>query len=178
MPQETPILRPYREEDFESLRQAVGVVSRERKYLSFLDTPPLEAARAYVQECTERGDPRYVLAHAGAVVGWCDLTRFSDREVFRHRAVLGMGLLPGWRDKGHGLPLIEATIAAGWQVGYRRIELIVRADNLRAIALYRKVGFQEEGVSRGAFLVDGVAHDDVRMALLAPIQLGDLTQPR
>lgn len=46
------------------------------------------------------------------------------------------------------------------------VELHVHADNLRAIALYEKVGFVREGMARGAIRIDGRYIDSVLMALI------------
>ncbi|HEX5958770.1 MAG TPA: GNAT family N-acetyltransferase, partial [Hyphomicrobiaceae bacterium] len=84
----------------------------------------------------------------------------------RHCGVLGMGLVAEWRGRGIGLRLIEHAIAAARAHGLARVELQVRHDNPRALALYRKVGFAIEGCRRRALLVDGVYHDLTLMALL------------
>lgn len=47
---------------------------------------------------------------------------------------------------------------------FHRIELGVFATNTAAAALYRKVGFVEEGTKRMAILVDGTYHDEIFMA--------------
>jgi RimJ/RimL family protein N-acetyltransferase len=48
----------------------------------------------------------------------------------------------------------------------RPLELTVRTDNLNAKALYERVGFCIEGLSRRAFLVDGQYYDAYSMSLL------------
>ena len=48
----------------------------------------------------------------------------------------------------------------------RRIELHVHADNDRAIALYRKFGFELEGTHRAYAIRDGVYVDSLSMARL------------
>jgi RimJ/RimL family protein N-acetyltransferase len=55
---------------------------------------------------------------------------------------------------------------AARRFGLTRIELTVYADNVRAIALYRSVGFQQEGVLKDAALIDGVYLDSLLMALV------------
>ena len=49
-----------------------------------------------------------------------------------------------------------------------RIELTVFSDNARAIALYRRFGFEHEGLFRGYALRDGVYADCAAMARLHP----------
>jgi putative acetyltransferase len=45
------------------------------------------------------------------------------------------------------------------------VELVVRADNAAAIALYQRHGFELEGRLRDYMVVDGVRHDALQMAL-------------
>jgi RimJ/RimL family protein N-acetyltransferase len=47
-----------------------------------------------------------------------------------------------------------------------RVELTVREDNRRAIALYKKFGFVAEGVKRNGFRVDGRYYNVISMAVL------------
>ena len=86
----------------------------------------------------------------------------------RHLARLGISLGPSSRGFGLGSVLLEAALEyARKHAELERIELGVLADNLRARALYRKYGFQEEGVRRGAFkFQSGQRVDDVTMALM------------
>ena len=62
--------------------------------------------------------------------------------------------------------MLEACIAKAWAKGLTRIELEVRADNERAIGLYRAHGFEQEAVKRRAMRFDGVDHDALLMSLL------------
>ena len=76
-----------------------------------------------------------------------------------------MGIVPSYRGRGLGLKLINATVAQARKEGFVRIELFVHADNARAIALYRAVGFVVEGVKRDAYRVDGRSVELIDMAL-------------
>ncbi|MBR1090071.1 GNAT family N-acetyltransferase [Bradyrhizobium manausense] len=77
-----------------------------------------------------------------------------------------MGLVPDFRGKGFGERLLRQAVQAADAFGFRRIELGVFATNTAAAALYRKVGFVEEGTKRGAILLDGIYHDEIIMARL------------
>jgi len=90
----------------------------------------------------------------------------KDWPSTRHCGHLGLGLLPEWRGRGVGRRLIERTLDAARAFPLSRVELAVRADNEGAIALYRRVGFAEEGRRRRAVRVDGIYYDDIMMALL------------
>ena len=157
---------PITQGHIESFHRTLDIVARERRYLAFLEAPPLESTRAYVLGNIEQGCPHVVAVLAGRVVGWCDASRRETRPIYAHRAVLGMGLLPEFRGKGIGKRLIHQTLAAARDSGFHRVELTVRQDNLNAIELYKTVGFEIEGLQRDAFLVDGAYQNLIFMAVL------------
>ena len=87
----------------------------------------------------------------------------------RHVMTLGIAVLPEAQGRGVGRALMQALCdwADRWgQV--LRIELTVFIDNARAIALYRQLGFVEEGRHRGYALRDGVYADVLSMARWHP----------
>ena len=77
-----------------------------------------------------------------------------------------MGLLPQFRRQGIGKRLILQALAAARAFGLQRVELTVRENNANAIALYKKVGFEIEGVQRNAILLDGTYENLILMAVL------------
>ncbi|MEV4605898.1 GNAT family N-acetyltransferase [Neorhizobium sp. LMR1-1-1.1] len=158
-------IEPIREDHVEGFREALDIVARERKYLIFLEAPPIEASLAYVRDNIAGGHPHMVAVADGRVVAWCDIRR-AARDAQAHCGTLGMGIIPGYRDRGLGRRLIAAVLDASRAAGLRRIELNAHADNLRAIALYEKVGFEHEGIARHAVKIDGHYIDSVKMALL------------
>jgi RimJ/RimL family protein N-acetyltransferase len=160
------IVRPIAIGDVEAWRDAVGVVRAERKYILPGPPLPIEAAKEFVLRNIERGYPQLILEYQGKLVGWCDITPARINEATNHVGLLGMGLLPEYRGKGFGVRLLRDTLAAADTFGFTRIELGVFATNSRAIALYRKIGFVQEGTRRKAFLIDGIHIDEILMAFL------------
>ncbi|WP_312360549.1 GNAT family protein [Agrobacterium sp.] len=158
-------IEPIRAEHVESFHRALDTVSRERKYLSFLEAPPLDSVRAFVLDMIENDHPQFVAIADGEVAGWCDIRRQS-RATRAHCGTLGMGILPAYRDKGLGGRLMRPTLDAARQCGLHRVELSVHADNARAIALYEKIGFVHEGRGRDAVLIDGRYIDSLNMAII------------
>ena len=77
-----------------------------------------------------------------------------------------MGLLPQFRGRGIGTNLIRSVLAASRTVGLHRVELTVRENNASAIGLYKKVGFEIEGLQRDAVRIDGIHENIVCMAIL------------
>jgi putative acetyltransferase len=84
-----------------------------------------------------------------------------------HTGTLALGVHDAWHGQGIGNALVTELLdlADNW-LGLRRVELNVFVDNQRAIALYRKCGFDVEVLQRGAALRDGVLIDCYLMARL------------
>ena len=74
-------IEPIRAEHIESFHHALDAVSRERKYLSFLEAPPLEAVRAFVLDMIENDHPQFVAIAGGKVIGWCDIRQIGRAHV-------------------------------------------------------------------------------------------------
>jgi ribosomal protein S18 acetylase RimI-like enzyme len=157
---------PIAEGHIDGFHRALDIVARERRYLAFLEAPPIESTRAFVLDNMKRGQLQFVAVSAdGGVVGWCDVTPMS-RPSQAHRGVFGVGLLPQFRGQGIGTKLTKKALAAARAFGLHRVELTVREHNTGAIELYKKQGFEIEGVQRDAVLVDGVHEDVVCMAVV------------
>lgn len=84
-----------------------------------------------------------------------------------HTASLALVVHEDWQGKGVGRQLMGALLdyADDW-LGLTRLELHVYADNERAIALYRQLGFEEEGRLRADSFRDGEYVDGLLMARL------------
>lgn len=148
---------------------ALDSVARERRHLAMLEAPSFVRTRRFVLDSLKAG-AIHVVAVAGYddVIGWCDL-RPKSAPTLCHSAVLGMGLIAPYRGLGLGTRLLGATLEAAGLAGLQRAELVVRADNAPAIALYRRFGFGREGILRDYLRIDGVSHDAWQMARLAPL---------
>lgn len=87
----------------------------------------------------------------------------------RHAAGIGIAVASVAQGRGVGSALMAALVdwADRW-AQILRLELTVYADNVPAIALYRRFGFVEEGVHRAYALRDGVYVDTLAMARLHP----------
>lgn len=150
--------------DVDGFRACFDAVARERRWLAHVEAPPLEDVRRFVSSGLARGMVQMLALDGARVVGWCDVSPHS-LEGFRHGGELGMGILDGYRERGLGARLLEAVLTESRGRGLARVGLEVYASNPRAIALYRRFGFSEEGVKRAARILDGRAEDVVCMAL-------------
>ena len=155
---------PIERRHIAGFREVLDGVARERRWLAFLEAPPLPRIRSFVLNGLRTGMTQFVAVDDGRVVGWCDVNP-KTHETLRHSGVLGMGVAASHRGQGLGSALLRATLEAASARGITRVELVVRADNVAAIALYERQGFELEGRLRDYMIVDGVAHDALAMAL-------------
>lgn len=82
-----------------------------------------------------------------------------------HAASLGMGVHDDHQGRGIGSRLLSELlgVADNW-LNLRRIELTVYVDNLAAIAIYKRCGFEIEGTHRDYAFRDGAFVDAHAMA--------------
>ncbi len=120
------------------------------------------------QQAPGKTDLSLVAERAGTVVGSAGLHPAPQRRR-RHAALMGISVARDAQGQGVGSALMQAlcSYADGW-AHILRIELSVFADNHRAIALYRRFGFEHEGICRAYALRDGVYVDSLMMARLHP----------
>ena len=149
-------------------REVLDAVARERRYLAFLEAPPLARVRRFVLGNLKSGAAQFVAVDDGRVVGWCDVTP-KTHETLRHSGVLGMGVAASHRGCGIGAALLRATLDQATARGLTRVELVVRVDNRAAITLYERFGFEVEGRLRNYLVVDGVSCDALQMVKTSAI---------
>ena len=160
------IIRPIREEDSPAFRELLDSVARERRYLAALEAPPLERMQVFVSGVVKAGHVQFVADDDGKLLGWCDALPGEASAGTAHVARLGMGVHQDHRGRGLGRALMEATIEKVRARGLEKIELSVYSSNAPAIALYRKLGFIEEGRKIRGRCVDGEYDDVLLMGLM------------
>ena len=157
---------PIAEDHSEGFWIVLDSVARERKYLAWLEGPPLATSRAFVLNNIQEEFPHFVALDGNTVIGWCDIIPYRNRQVFAHSGILGMGVLSFYRGQGIGKKLMSATLEKAKVIGLTRVELNVRENNTSAIAFYEKFGFVVEGLKTKALRIDNTYEDIICMGLL------------
>ena len=85
---------------------------------------------------------------------------------YSHRATLSITVMRDFWGRGIGSRLMEMMIDFSRRSGISVVSLEVRADNERAVALYRKFGFETIGIYKKFFKINDEYHDAYLMQLL------------
>lgn len=132
--------------------------------------PSVEAWRKRLEQQIEQQDGLHLLAiDNGEVIASGGIHSVVSRMRRRHVAGLGICVALERQKQGVGSELMRRLLdwSDNW-AGYLRIELDVYTDNERAIALYRRFGFEMEGTYRAHALRNGVYVDTHAMARFHP----------
>ncbi len=82
-----------------------------------------------------------------------------------------LGYWIGGRWEGQGVMALSVAMVLdhllGPEVGLHRVEINVRPENARSLALCRRLGLREEGLRRGLMNIDGAWADHLSFAVVA-----------
>jgi len=122
----------------------------------FGDGKPLSAeTRAnLIPGLVKHGGARVFLAYeddqpAGLAICFVGFSSFKAKPLVN---VHDLAVAPQFRGRGIGGALLEAVAADARQLGCGKVTLEVRADNAKALELYRRVGFQSSQPAETLFL--------------------------
>jgi RimJ/RimL family protein N-acetyltransferase len=159
-------IRPAEVEDAESICELLDAVGAENVYLT---TVPGESSLSQIKELIRQQSANRCLLLVGDDHGDIVGVLGFIGGVFKrtsHVVEIGMAIQRDSRNAGLGSTLLREGIAWARKKGFHRLELGVLSTNEQALALYKKFGFQEEGVRRSRYDIDGAWVDEVLMSKL------------
>lgn len=159
-----------KESDAEKIVAFYNYVGGETSYLSFeKDEYPMDVeAQAESIRGLEGNETNIMLmAMDGEDIAGIATISSSHKVKARHDGGLGIVVAQRYQGQGIGTELIRRLIE--WARGNgitRRISLDTRADNVKAVELYMKLGFIVEGCRRNATLLDEKYYDIYVMGMM------------
>ena len=159
------------EQDAAALLEYLKIVGGETENLSFgAEGVPfnVEAERAYLEQ--SHNNIQLLAKVNGEIIGTASLNRQQNR--MSHRAEFGISVKKAWWGCGVASTLMKYILAFARETGVEQINLEVRSDNKRAIALYKKFGFHKLCTFPGFFKINGelVDFDFMNLDLCPTVQ--------
>ncbi|AFS79045.1 acetyltransferase, GNAT family [Gottschalkia acidurici 9a] len=156
--------------DASSLIEYLNIIGGDSDFLTFgLDEfeKSIEEEEKFIESTFESKNDLFIIAEINSkIVGNLNFSG-GLRKRTAHTGEFGISVLKEYWGKGIGEELIGYLI--NWSNTtkiIRKINLRVRTDNIRAINLYKKLGFLEEGVVKREFFINGKFYDCLLMGLL------------
>ena len=144
-------------EDAAALLEYLKIIGGETDNLSFgPEGVPLDekAERAYLDMQANSHDHIQLFAKVNReIIGTASLNRKPGRMY--HRAEFGISLKKAWWGCGAATVLAQGVLDFARKAGIEQVNLEVRSDNKRAIALYEKLGFRKLCTFPGFFKIKG-----------------------
>lgn len=165
----TVTLREARGEDAQHMLDYLAYVGGESDFLTFGAgefSMTLEQEREFLEARRLSPTGFMIVAHDEAndvIVGTLTFATGARPRV-SHSGDLGVSVAQACWGAGIGRAMLEMLI--DWSSRHdtvRKLNLLVRADNVRAIALYLKLGFEVEGTLRRVLYHEGRYYDDYAM---------------
>jgi RimJ/RimL family protein N-acetyltransferase len=161
----TALIRRAKPEDAAAVIAHVNAIGAEGIYIM---TEKLRLTRTEERAVFRKADGKsglfLVAVIDGEIAGSADVAR-GRQSKNQHTASLGIALRKDARGVGLGLAMMQAMITWARSVRIRKLTLGVFANNIPAVALYRKLGFALEGRLKGQVILRKAPVDELLMAL-------------
>lgn len=162
-------LRPLEREDLRFIHNLDNnaIIMRywfEEPYEAFV-----ELAELYDKHIHDQMERRFVVDMGGVS---CGLVELIEIDYIHRRAEFQIIIDPAYQGQGLGEKATRMALDYAFQVlNLHKIYLLVDSENSKAIHVYKKIGFECEGVLRQEFFINGRYRDAVRMCIFQPRHL-------
>lgn len=157
------VVRPAAPADADALAALGRAVAAEGERWLTYDRSPSDERRNVKSVRRDPNAAVFVAETPSGVVGRISILR-DGNPYSNHVAELGLMVAASERRRGIGTALIEEALNWARAAGVTKVELHVFPHNEPAIALYRKLGFREEGQRQHHYRIDGRYVDAILMA--------------
>jgi len=164
------VIRKAKASDAAALLDYLKIIGSESDNLTF-DAKGLpftvQDEEAYLKAKEASTNSTTLLALLDNEIVGCISVDTPARKRLCHRGEIAVSVCKRCWGTGVGSALFVAmlTWARAKDTGLRKLDLVVRSDNSRALALYHKFGFSEEGRISRLLCINGKFHDGITMGL-------------
>lgn len=165
----TAILRSPIKEDAQAMIDYLNIIGGESDFITFGKNEfsmSVEAEQDYIERINNMNNSKNVLIIIeDEIVGIASITSVQ-KERMKHNETLGISLRKKYWGIGLGSDIMAYLI--DWAKSNKitkKINLLVREDNIRGVKLYEKFGFEKEGLLKKDICVNGIYYNTIAMGL-------------
>lgn len=165
----TAILRSPIKEDAQAMIDYLNIIGGESDFITFGKNEfsmSVEAEQDYIERINSMDNSKNVLIIIeDEIVGIASITSVQ-KERMKHNGTLGISIRKKYWSIGLGSEIMNYLI--DWAKSNKitkKINLLVREDNIRGVKLYEKFGFEKEGLLKKDICVNGVYYNTIAMGL-------------
>ncbi|WP_413303386.1 GNAT family N-acetyltransferase [Bacillus sp. 1P10SD] len=162
-------IREARESDAENLVSLIKQVETEADFMLMEPgerqvTP--EQLKQRIASFQKSGNSTFFVAeNDGELIGYMFAIGGTAKRN-KHSVYIVIGILKDYRGQGIGTRLFEKLEDWAVERNFRRLELTTVTRNVAGVALYKKMGFEVEGIKKDSLIIDGEFVDEYYMAKL------------
>ncbi|MEM4298388.1 MAG: GNAT family N-acetyltransferase [Nitrososphaerota archaeon] len=159
------LIRRAMPQDAQAIVDIVNEVASEEYYILWDKVEyNVELERRHIEKAGLTENALILIAEVeGKIVGVGELKR-GEFKKNKHTAELGIALLREYRGLGIGSLLLNEILAWAKEKGLEKVCLSVFSSNEPAIALYKRLGFELEGIRKKQFKIHDKYVDELLMA--------------
>lgn len=165
----TAILRSANKEDAKAMIDYLNIIGGESDFITFGKNEfpmSVEAEQDYIERVNNMNNSKNVLITIdNEIIGIASINSV-EKERMKHNGTLGISLRKKYWGIGLGSEIMDYLI--NWAKSNKitkKINLLVREDNIRGVKLYEKFGFEKEGILKKDTCVNGIYYNTIAMGL-------------
>ena len=164
------IIREIKESDAESFASLTPQIEAESEYMLWESgerNVQVRQQRKMIEGIEQKENSTILVAESDnkELVGFL-MAVGGNAKRNKHSAYIVMGVLKEYRGKGIGTRLFKKLEQWAFHQSIHRLELTVVTRNKAAISLYKKMGFEIEGIKRHSLFIDSKFVDEYDMSRL------------
>lgn len=157
------VVRQVTTDDAQGIIDVLNPIITEGLFTVLDNTFTVKEEKEFIDQFPKRGVFTVALNQGSTkVIGFQNIEPFASyTKAFDHVGIIGTFVCGDSRGQGVSKQLFQSTFEVARQKGYEKLFAYVRSDNERALAAYKKQGFEVVGIAKKHAKIGDVYVDEV-----------------
>lgn len=164
------IIREAKVNDAKAMIDYCNLVGGETNFLTFGENEfkiSLEDEERIIENITKSQNQMFLVVIVDNEIASLASIMSNQKTRSKHVGTIGISVKKKYWGLGMGSEAMKYIIEWAKSNGVtKKLNLLVREDNHKAISLYKKIGFEEEGIIKQDMYINGVYYNTVMMGLV------------